>query len=176
MLPRAYWFICLASCEFGCAAQLDFSGLDAGLSTGGLPSFGDANSLGGSQTIGGTESQGGTWATGGTSEPCNDATCELPVVLAANLDIPSSIAVDSTYVYWTDQSSGDVKKIPLGGGTQITIASGQDGPEYVAVDHSYVYWMNVYTTGGGGAVMKAPLSGGTPITLASASDYPRALR
>jgi len=36
MLLRTYWPICLALCAFGCVAQVDFSGLDAGAGTDGL--------------------------------------------------------------------------------------------------------------------------------------------
>jgi hypothetical protein len=90
----------------------------------------------------------------------------------------TSIAVDSTSVYWTNYGSsvfptntnGLVMKVPLGGGTPITLASGQHDAAAIAVDATSVYWGNAGTEGDGyadGTVMKVPLGGGVPITLAT---------
>jgi len=159
------------------------------LSTGGIASTGSTIATGGVSHSGGTTTlvtvggpDGGFSGLGGainnsggdstlscgistvTAKPCDaDADiCESPVVLAANQDDPFAIAVDATYVYWT--TSGEVKRVPLDGGTPTTIASG--GPSSnIAVDAVYVYWTSYKEDSV--LVMKGPLNGGTPIVLAS---------
>jgi sugar lactone lactonase YvrE len=64
---------------------------------------------------------------------------------------PGGIAVDSANVYWTNNNSGTVMKIPVGGGTAVTVAANQSGPLGVAVDATSVFWTNY----SGGTVMKA---------------------
>jgi hypothetical protein len=73
---------------------------------------------------------------------------------------PFGLAVDAENVYWADFNGGAVAKVPLDGGTPVTIASSLKGPQSIAVDSSYVYW-----TSNSGDVMRAPLSGGPPISL-----------
>jgi hypothetical protein len=61
-------------------------------------------------------------------------------------------------------------KVPLDGGTAVTLASGQDGPRRLALDSTSAYWTNSgagVATNGDDAVMKVPLGGGTPVMLAS---------
>jgi hypothetical protein len=116
-----------------------------------------------------------------------------PTTLAsADRMASGGIAVDATGVYWaysiyysdnaapggtstpdggTAGCAGTVLKVPVGGGTPITLASGQfcSGGQ-VAVDATAVYWMNGGLQANGytdGSVMALPLAGGTPIAVAA---------
>jgi hypothetical protein len=67
-------------------------------------------------------------------------------------------------------------KVPLGGGTPVTLASGWEtgspSPSFgIAVDGSAIYWTNVLS----GTVMNLGLEGGTPTLLASGQDRPTAI-
>jgi hypothetical protein len=70
-----------------------------------------------------------------------------PVTLVSGLaphSFVASIAVDSSFVYWTNgadlYSGGAVMKAPLGAGTPTKLALAQDSPGRIAVDDTSVYW------------------------------------
>ncbi|MCU0691153.1 MAG: hypothetical protein MUF54_07125 [Polyangiaceae bacterium] len=52
----------------------------------------------------------------------------------------TALAVDSTHIYYTDGELGEVRRLPLDGGTPTTIADGQGNPANIAMDDSYVAW------------------------------------
>jgi hypothetical protein len=75
-----------------------------------------------------------------TSDPFNCGTCGhdclgglcsvsrcVPVVIANEPGSPAGIAVDSTHVYWTNSSTGDVRRAPIAGGAPETIYDGPTG-------------------------------------------------
>ncbi len=88
-------------------------------------------------------------------------------VLAGGLAEPYDLAVDSTHVYWVGFGDGTVKKVPLGGGTVVTLTSGQVSPVGITVDSTHVYWTDRDAL----TVMKVPLAGGAPVTLATNQHY-----
>jgi len=62
--------------------------------------------------------------------------------LAANQTVSSNLATDGTSIYWATPS-GNVERLPVGGGTPVAIASGQPFQFVtitVAVDAARVYW------------------------------------
>ncbi len=65
-------------------------------------------------------------------------------------------------------------KVPISGGTPVTLASAQYWPAAIAVDSTSVYWL---TEGANyiGSVLKVPIGGGSVTTLASGQYYPAGL-
>ncbi len=131
-------------------------------------------------------SSGGIPDSGAPDGGTRDASVMLDVLGAAEAS-PSSVAVDSDFVYWTQtgtpaggnpSANGYVVKAPLAGGKPITIADHRLGPGSIAVDpgpDGYVYWTDngLASTPNSGAILKLSkgMDGGTTITLTTA-DYP----
>jgi gliding motility-associated-like protein len=87
-----------------------------------------------------------------------------PLNIASGFNEPIDVAVDASgNIYVADYANGKVKKLPVAGGTPITIASGL-GAIGIAVDAS----KNVYVTdANNNKVKKIPAGGGQPIAIAS---------
>jgi hypothetical protein len=117
-----------------------------------------------------------------------------PIELAAMQIWPGAIAVDATNVYWTTGSGpyppavadggvegGAVSKVPLGGGTAVTLVSAPL-PGGIAIDANSLYWTNralpgddAYADDADGTVTQTPLDGGTGVTLATGQNWPTAI-
>jgi hypothetical protein len=86
------------------------------------------------------------------------------------------IALDATYVYWTEIANGDgtagtVMRAPIGGGSLVTMASNQKVPQGVAVNATDVYWGDA--SNGGQELLSLPLSdpGGSPSVVKQAGNF-----
>jgi hypothetical protein len=98
---------------------------------------------------------------------------------ATNQAYPAMLAIDATYLYWSNRGSaadGAIMRMPLAGGAPVVLASGQAGPLGVAVDAANLYWANYGTAANSytdGTIMKLPLTAvGSPTLLASAQSHP----
>jgi hypothetical protein len=94
----------------------------------------------------------------------------------ANGNSVSALATDGSNVYFTT-TDGIVGRVPLGGGTAVTLATGQGNPTLfgLAVNSSNVYW----ASGANGTIVTAPIGGGAVDDArerAAQSHRPRARR
>jgi hypothetical protein len=66
------------------------------------------------------------------------------VVPSMDMDFPSAIATDETYVYWSNQ--GTISKAPLGGGA-VTLLTVSVSPmaNFMVVDDASLYWTDANT-------------------------------
>lgn len=73
----------------------------------------------------------------------------------ANVDRPTSIALDATNIYWTEDGAGVIRKAPRAGGAAALLVSNQKNPTLVNVSATYLYWINDTS------MMRQALSGGS---------------
>jgi hypothetical protein len=87
------------------------------------------------------------------------------VILSPALGRPAGIAVDATSVYFTNQNTNTVNKVPITGGPVQILAAGQSTPQGIAVDATTVYFAN---NGGASNISRVDLNGvGAPVIMAS---------
>jgi hypothetical protein len=83
-----------------------------------------------------------------------------PTTLGPAQTLTNCLAVDASFVYWSDAGPA-IMKVPVAGGTPTQVVAGGDKNACVAVDGSGVYYFDA------DKVMKAPLTGGGAAPLAS---------
>jgi hypothetical protein len=154
-------------CALACTAQPDPGGSGYATASVGTTETSQGAETSSDGTTG--ESTGGatTTETGTESESESDTGVEeWPQVLAEDEAGARGIAVDATHVYWTNQTTGKIQRIPIEGGEIETIADTQDGPYAIAVDDTHTYWTNQT----GDAIMRVEKAGGSPQELSNAYD------
>lgn len=80
---------------------------------------------------------------------------------------PSHLVVDATYVYWIEQASGAIYRIPKAGGAPQTVAVNEVQPAELVVTNTAVLWLNRGDTPQ--TVRRAYKSGGGVATVVSGS-------
>jgi Low-density lipoprotein receptor repeat class B len=77
----------------------------------------------------------------------------------SGLNNPTSVAVDSQFVYWTDSGTNSVGRANLDGTgvTQNLVTAGVNNPKAIAVAPTGIYWAN-----NDGSIGHANLDGGSP--------------
>jgi hypothetical protein len=72
---------------------------------------------------------------------------------------PCGVAVDSSHLYWADESTGAIGRANLdGSGADPSFITGADSPCGIAVDGAHVYWGNT-ALGNGSTIGRANLDG-----------------
>ncbi|HEX3850740.1 MAG TPA: hypothetical protein VHW01_07220, partial [Polyangiaceae bacterium] len=139
-----------------------------GMATGGSGATAGAASGSGGAATGGSTSGGSTaGGTGGAGGATGPVPTEVTHIDACGY---MALTISKGVIYFTDSAHGNVKSVPVAGGTATDVATGQKGPYAVAVDDAgVVYWSNTSATVGtdNTLMMKAP--GGMP-TLITAVD------
>lgn len=155
------------SCQAGCFISSVYYADGAQNS----PTLGCESCKASTSTTAWTNAADGT-SCGSAGLTCTAGWCQQ--VIASNQDWAWDIALDASYVYWTDSAdNGSIMKVPLGGGTPTTLAtttliSGHSDPMGIALDSSNVYWVDAY----GGAVAKVPIGGGSQTLIATGLTSP----
>ncbi len=76
-------------------------------------------------------------------------------VVASGLPFLSAFVVDGSSVYFSEQDSGDIERMPLSGGTATTLALGARGSyNILAVDGANLFWIDQVEIG------RVPITGG----------------
>jgi hypothetical protein len=95
-------------------------------------------------------------------------------------DTPAEgLAVDATYVYYTQPARNRVMRVPIAGGAARVIAAGLDAPSFLALGHApdgpSLYWTGGQRQGEGKITRMSLAVGALPETLVDGQTLPRAL-
>ncbi len=99
------------------------------------------------------------------SKSCTSGRCVVPL---ATGQFSQGIALDATYVYFTNISPGAVGKVPIAGGAVSTLSTVGSANFDIAVDTASVYWTGQSSSN----ILKVGLGGGTATTLATGQAGP----
>jgi hypothetical protein len=94
--------------------------------------------------------------------PLGGCGATTPNLVAAQLQTPYGLAIDTKRIYYTQQGAGAVMMVALTGGVPLSLAQGQEQPSGIAIDGTQVFWANL----GDGSVASSPFTvsgGATPV-------------
>lgn len=136
---------------------------------GSLLAAGCGDSGGGGAGAAGSAGSAGTAGSAGAAGAAG-----MPGVdtLAGALPQPKSLEVTDAGIFWIDELQASIKRLPLEGGTPMTVAAGQKDPRNLWADASSLYWLNKAD----GTIQKVALGdGATPAPLAQGLVAPSSL-
>lgn len=102
----------------------------------------------------------GPAATPDAANPCIGVPA-AEVLATEPQQLPSDLALDDQFVYWTNFHGDAIRRTPKARGSAETVAS-DAAPQFIAVDDTDIYWMN-----GSGDVMRLRKSAGSFDVLAT---------
>lgn len=122
-------------------------------------------------------------ASGGTLKKAPLTGAGAPQTLASHIQLPGSIAIGGTNVYWSapnagiwhDTVVGAVFKVSIAGGTpQALVTNAMRLHDAIAVTATHIYWIEAKQADGGGAdtLFTMPIQGGPTTALAPAGGRP----
>jgi len=99
------------------------------------------------------------------------------------------LAVDGTFVYYTQPAVGRIMRVPVGGGLPVALAQGLDEPSFLTIDSpragaagdgggdaaASLYWTGGHVRGAGTLMKLALSSGATPVLLIDGQTHPYAI-
>ena len=94
------------------------------------------------------------------SDGCSAGHCYKTLVQKTNTGAVSSFAVNEGNLYYLDRESGELSRIPRGGGAPTVIATGQYYGGALALDSDTLFWLDEGNVSATGGVIKMALSGG----------------
>jgi hypothetical protein len=86
--------------------------------------------------------------------------------LTSGQNNPWGVAVDDTYIYWSNLGNNTVYRANLDGTGQTTLAAGEHGLGCLAMDADYLYW-----PADDQGLRRMPRDGGTPETIGVGKAY-----
>lgn len=105
---------------------------------------------------------------------CTDSRCRaLELSPGSGNESPRDIAVDAANVFWTNESIGNVEKVPIAGGTAVVIGFTQPFAYGITVDGQHLYWSR--RSNNNGAIARVSLGGGAPVDIASNLGFPEGM-
>src|SRR5260221_1484344 len=95
--------------------------------------------------------------------------------IASNQNGPLGLALSASFVYFTNlgdsSANGSIVRVPLSGGTPVTLKAGLLQPASIVIDAASIYWGSSGPGASSSAISKMPIGGGTVPTLASVQSY-----
>src|SRR5260221_11039146 len=84
--------------------------------------------------------------------------------IASNQNGPLGLALSASFVYFTNlgdsSANGSIVRVPLSGGTPVTLKAGLLQPASIVIDAASIYWGSSGPGASSSAISKMPIGGG----------------